>query len=296
MLFLQTMANINLQSVIHPKPFTLNLRGELVTFQQPQIMGIVNLTPDSFFAESRAQSQQQVIEIVGKMIEEGAYFIDLGAVSTRPGSSEVSEMEEADRLMSNLEALYKTFPKTHFSVDTFRSKIAQLAVDAGASIVNDISGGTLDPMLMKTVADLQVPYVIMHMRGSPQNMQKHCNYAHLLNEVIYELSEKLANARYLGIADVLIDPGFGFAKNTQQNFSLLKHLSELLLLDCPLLVGVSRKSMIYKTLNTSPKKALNGTSALHMLALQNGASVLRVHDVREANECIQLFMNYLNAE
>jgi len=295
-LFLQTMANINLQSVIHPKPFTLNLRGELVTFQHPQVMGIVNLTPDSFFAESRVQSQQQVIEIVGKMIEEGACFIDLGAVSTRPGSSEVSEMEEADRLMSNLEALYKTFPKTHFSVDTFRSKIAQLAVDAGASIVNDISGGTLDPMLMKTVADLKVPYVIMHMRGSPQNMQENCNYAHLLNEVIYELSEKLANARYLGIADVLIDPGFGFAKNTQQNFSLLKHLSELLLLDCPLLVGVSRKSMIYKTLNTSPKKALNGTSALHMLALQNGASVLRVHDVCEANECIQLFMNYLNAE
>jgi dihydropteroate synthase len=290
------MANINLQSVIHPKPFTLNLRGELVTFQHPQVMGIVNLTPDSFFAESRVQSQQQVIEIVGKMIEEGACFIDLGAVSTRPGSSEVSEMEEADRLMSNLVALYKTFPKTHFSVDTFRSKIAQLAVDAGASIVNDISGGTLDPMLMKTVADLKVPYVIMHMRGSPQNMQENCDYAHLLNEVIYELSEKLANARYLGIADVLIDPGFGFAKNTQQNFSLLKHLSELLLLDCPLLVGVSRKSMIYKTLNTSPKKALNGTSALHMLALQNGASVLRVHDVCEANECIQLFMNYLNAE
>lgn len=296
MLFLQTMANINLQNVLRPKPFTLNLKGELVTFQQPQIMGIVNLTPDSFFAESRIQSQQQVIETVGEMIEQGVRFIDLGAVSTRPGSSEVGETEEADRLIPALTVLSKTFPETYFSVDTFRSKIAQLAVEAGASIINDISGGTLDPQLMGTVADLQVPYVLMHMRGSPQNMHEQCEYTHLLNEVIFELSERLTNARQLGIADVLIDPGFGFAKTREQNFSLLKHLNELLLLDCPLLVGISRKSMIYKTLNTNPEKSLNGTSALHMLALQNGASVLRVHDVREANECIQLFMTYQNAE
>lgn len=296
MLFLQTMANINLQNVLRPKPFTLNLKGELVTFQQPQIMGIVNLTPDSFFAESRVQSQQQVIEVVGKMIEEGARFIDLGAVSTRPGSSEVDETDEAERLIPAITVLSKTFPETHFSVDTFRSNIAELAVEAGASIINDISGGTQDPQLMRKVAELQVPYVLMHMRGSPQNMQEHYNYTHLLNEVIYELSEKLATTRQLGIADVLIDPGFGFAKTREQNFSLLKHLNELLLLDCPLLVGISRKSMIYKTLNTSPENALNGTSALHMLALQNGASVLRVHDVREASECIQLFMTYQNAE
>lgn len=256
---------------------------------QPVVMGILNLTPDSFFEKSRVAGINELCDRAGKMLEEGATILDIGGQSTRPDSALISSEEELNRLIPSLKALSKAFPEAIISVDTFYADVAEIAVLAGASIVNDVSGGSMDPKLFETVARLKLPYVLTHMRGTPQTMKDHSQYNNVVVDVVKELSVKLAELRNLGVIDVIIDPGFGFAKNVEQNFTLLNSLGQLELLKAPILAGLSRKSMIWKSLNTTADQALNGTTALNMVALQNGARILRVHDVKEAMECIQLF-------
>ena len=253
-------------------------------------MGILNLTPDSFYEGSRFLSLQQVLESGAKMAEEGATFLDLGGYSTRPGAGEISEQEEIDRLLPIIEPLSKFLPEVILSVDSFRSKVARKAVEAGAHIINDVSGGTLDKNMLNTVLDLQVPYILMHMRGTPQTMSQLTNYDNLVTDILRELLETINLLRSSGLPDIIIDPGFGFAKTMDQNFELMDSLGDFQATGCPILVGISRKGMIYKKLDIIPNDALNGTTALHMLALEGGASVLRVHDVLAASEAIKLWM------
>lgn len=270
------------------KPF-INLKGKLVPTDKPVVMGILNITPDSFFANSRIESVQQLIDQAGKMLDEGAAILDLGGVSTRPGSVEVSEQQEIDRLAPAAEALHQHFAHIPLSIDTYRSGVARLMVKSyGAAIINDISAGQLDAEMFRTVGELGVPYVLMHMQGTPQTMQQQPVYDDMMKEVTLFFAEKLAELRQLGVADVIIDPGFGFGKTVTHNFELLAKMDELQVLDCPLLVGVSRKSMIYKTLNSTPLEALNGTTVLHTLVLTKGAFILRAHDVKPAVEAIKL--------
>ncbi|GAB5400582.1 MAG: dihydropteroate synthase [Aureisphaera sp.] len=254
-------------------------------------MGIVNVTTDSFFEASRATQTSEILAKASTHLEEGATFLDVGGYSTRPGSDEISEEEELKRVLPAIETILKEFPKALISVDTFRSQVAKNALEMGACMVNDISGGLLDDNMLDTVAKYQVPYVIMHMRGTPHTMMEDTRYDHITTEVRYYFSERLAAARQAGINDVIVDPGFGFSKTLQQNFELFADLDLLLPLEEPILVGVSRKSMIYKALNSTPNEALNGTTALHAIALQKGASILRVHDVKEAMECVTLLEN-----
>lgn len=268
---------------------TINIRGRLLMLDQPVVMGILNLTPDSFFEKSRVAGINELCDRAGKMLEEGATILDIGGQSTRPDSALISSEEELNRLIPSLKALSKAFPEAIISVDTFYADVAEIAVLAGASLVNDVSGGSMDPKLFETVARLKVPYVLTHMRGTPQTMKDHNQYNNVVVDVVKELSVKLAELRNLGVIDVIVDPGFGFAKNVEQNFTLLNSLGQLELLKAPILAGLSRKSMIWKSLNTTADQALNGTTALNMVALQNGAKILRVHDVKEAMECIQLF-------
>lgn len=270
---------------------TLNCRGQLVDLTQPAVMGILNSTPDSFFAGSRLTSADiasSAVDVAGQMLAEGATFLDVGGYSTRPGAADISPSEEADRVLPVIEAITAHFPSALLSVDTFRASVAQQAVWAGAALINDVSGGTLDPAMFETVAQLGVPYVLMHLRGTPQTMPSLAVYRNLVTDVIDELGVRLAELRTLGIKDIILDPGFGFAKTPAQNFFLLNHLDALRLFDEPLLVGLSRKTTIWKTLNTSVDKALNGTTVLNTIALQKGASILRVHDVREAVEVVKL--------
>lgn len=258
----------------------------------PAVMGILNVTPDSFFADSRLLGHASIsIEAVEKaqhMLADGATFLDIGGYSTRPGAAEVSPIEEADRILPAIEAILDSFPEALISVDTFRASVARQAVESGAALVNDVAGGTLDPAMFETVAELGVPYVLMHLRGTPQTMQSMATYQNVLTEVIDELATQLVELRSLGVKDIILDPGFGFAKTPVQNFELLYHLDALRLFDEPILAGLSRKTTIWKTLNISADEALNGTTVLNTIALQKGASILRVHDVREAVEAVKL--------
>ena len=267
---------------------SVNCRGRLVDLTVPAVMGILNVTPDSFFSGSRIVIEKAV-DIAGNMLTDGATFLDIGGYSTRPGAADVSPAEEADRVLPVIRAILSSFPDALISIDTFRSSVARQAVDAGACLINDVSGGTLDPAMFATVAQLPgVPYVLMHMRGTPQTMQSLATYANVALEVIDELMSRLAELRALGVHDVILDPGFGFAKTAAQNFELLSQLDTFALFDEPILAGLSRKTTIWKTLGISADEALNGTTVLNTVALLKGASILRVHDVREAVETVKL--------
>jgi dihydropteroate synthase len=258
-------------------------------------MGIINVTPDSFYAGSRESEKEGLIRKAEQMIVEGADILDIGGQSTRPGSSRISEDEEYQRVLPAIEAIHSRFPEIVISIDTFYSSVAKAAVEAGATMVNDISAGHLDEMMIPTVAALGVPFVIMHMKGDPQTMKDLCQYDDVSAEVLDALAKKVFQCREAGIKDVIVDPGFGFAKNTSQNFRLLADLASLKMTGCPVLAGLSRKSMVYKTLGISPEESLNGTIALNTLALEHGADILRVHDVREAVALIKLMDAYKKA-
>lgn len=251
-------------------------------------MGILNCTPDSFFDGGKYKNENEILSQVEKMLSEGATFIDLGAYSSKPNAAFVSEEEETNRLLPIVDLLVKHFPDILLSIDTFRASVAEKAIQSGAVIINDISAGSLDQNMFSTVARLQVPYIMMHMKGTPQTMQTLTQYQNICKEMRYYFSEKVAQARQLGINDLIIDPGFGFAKTTEQNFEVLQKLELFQTLNLPLLAGISRKSMIYKTLEITPQESLNGTSILNTIALQKGAKILRVHDVKEAVQCIEL--------
>ena len=273
---------------------TINCKGKLIDLSIPKVMGILNVTPDSFYDGGRYKDEDSILNQVETMLNQGATFIDIGAYSSRPNADFVTEDEELQRIVPIVELLVKHFPEIIISVDTFRSEVAKQTIKAGASLINDISAGFLDENMLETVANLSVPYIMMHMRGTPQTMQTLTDYDNLTKDVNFYFSKRISKARALGIVDLILDPGFGFAKTTQQNFELLNQLELLNIAGLPLLVGVSRKSMIYKTLDTTAQNALNGTTALHMIALQKGAKILRVHDVKEAKECITLY-NQLHA-
>lgn len=273
---------------------TINCKGTLIDLAVPSVMGIINVTPDSFYDGSKTTSESLILQQATFMLQSGATFLDVGGYSSRPDATDISEEEEIHRVLPAITAIIREFPKAYISIDTFRSNVAKAAIDAGACMVNDISAGTLDENMLQEVAKAQVPYIMMHMRGTPQTMKLLTDYKNITKEVLFYFSERLAAARNHNINDIIVDPGFGFAKTTEQNFKVLNHLELFDTLNVPLLAGISRKSMIYKTLNTSAKEALNGTTALHMVALEKGTSILRVHDVKEAIECIQLF-EQLNA-
>lgn len=268
---------------------TLNINGNLVSLDEPKVMGILNITPDSFYADSRVNQETAILKKAEQMVEQGAFILDVGGYSTRPGADDISVEEETRRVTEAISLIRSKFPNTFISIDTFRSKVAKAAVDSGANIINDVSGGNLDKQMFDTVAQLRVPYVLMHMRGTPQTMKTLNQYDNLLVDIGKELAEKCNQLRSIGVADIIVDPGFGFAKSIAQNYELLQNLNYLKRLGYPLLAGLSRKSMIYKTLKIEPQEALNGTTALNMVALQNGANILRVHDVKEAVETIKLY-------
>ena len=268
---------------------TINCKGRLIDLNQPKIMGVINTTPNSFYAESRKTSEKDILKQVEKMLKDGADFIDVGGYSTPPGAPKVEETEELNRVLPALENILKHFPETLISVDTFRANVARQSIEAGAAMINDISAGHLDDEMMKTVAKYQVPYIMMHMRGTPQTMKNLNQYEDLLQDILFYFSERIHAARALGINDLIIDPGFGFAKDISQNFKLLSKMELFKNLELPLLAGLSRKSMIYKTLKISAAEALNGTTFLNSIALSKGANILRVHDVKEAVECAKLF-------
>jgi dihydropteroate synthase len=267
---------------------TLNLRGRLLDLHTPLVMGIVNATPDSFFSGSRAGDEQLLLKKVGTMISEGVDIIDIGGQSTRPGADALTHQQEAQRVLPAVEAVLRAFPEALISIDTFFAPVAAGALDRGASMVNDISGGLLDAAMLQTVARYKVPYVCMHMRGTPQTMHQHTSYTDLITELLDYFIERIEACRAAGIVDIIIDPGFGFSKTVDQNFFLLRNLSALKILARPMLAGLSRKSTIYRTLGITAEEALNGTTVLNTVALMNGASILRVHDVREAKEAVKL--------
>ena len=270
--------------------FTLNCKGRLLVVDKPLVMGIINATPDSFFGGSRFTEVDEIVAKVEKMLSEGADLIDIGGQSTRPGSELISPDEEIKRVVPAIEAIIQKFPDTFISIDTFYSKVAIAAVNGGATIVNDISAGSMDKQMIETVVQLKVPYILMHMKGTPQTMQQNAVYENVSREVLDFFIAKTNELRKAGVLDIIIDPGFGFGKTIDHNFELLKNLSVFKMLDKPVLVGISRKSTIYKTLGVNSDEALNGTSVLNTIALMNGASVLRVHDVKEAKEAVTLFL------
>ncbi|MBT8235075.1 MAG: dihydropteroate synthase [Bacteroidia bacterium] len=267
---------------------TLNCLGNLIDLSTPRVMGILNIAPDSFHDGGRYSQERKWLAQAGKMLEDGATFIDVGGYSSRPDATHISTEEELKRVLPVVQSLITHFPGVIISIDSFRSEVARVVLDMGVAIVNDISGGHADAKMLALAKEYQVPLILMHMKGTPQTMRKMTEYDNLLEEVLLYFSERLAKAHALGINDIVIDPGFGFAKTTEQNFELLDQLGLFQTLEAPVLVGVSRKSMIYKTLGESPKEALNGTSALHMSALERGANILRAHDVKEAMDCITL--------
>jgi dihydropteroate synthase len=269
---------------------SINVKGRLIDFTTPKVMEILNVTPDSFFTKSRFfAGNVSIVAKASEMIEQGATFIDIGGYSTRPHAIDISITEELDRVLPVIEAIIKDFPEIIISIDTFRSEVARAAIKAGAAIINDISGGNLDDKMFETVAELKVPYILMHSRGNPETMSQLNDYQNLTLDVITDLKEKVAQLRALAVKDIIIDPGFGFAKNAKQGFELLRNLEALKIIDLPLLVGISRKSMIWRTLDITANEALNGTTALNMFSLMQGANILRVHDVKEAVETVRLF-------
>ncbi len=270
--------------------YQLNLGNKLFDLSIPAVMGIINVTPDSFYAKSRINGEKNLIHKVGEMVEQGMRILDIGAYSTRPNASPVSIEEETKRLDDALKVIRKRFPDLIVSIDTFRAQVAREMVGRfKVEIINDISGGTLDPLMFETVGDLKVAYVLMHTRGNPETMNSLTDYSDVVAEVFAFLSKRIAQLRVFGVNDIVVDPGFGFAKTLDQNYLLLQNLHLFQELNCPVLAGISRKSMIYKFLGTSADHALNGTTALNMIALSKGASILRVHDVKEAVECVKLY-------
>ena len=272
---------------------TINCAGKLVDLSTPKIMGILNVTPDSFYDGGVHNSDKKILKQVEKMLNDGAVFIDIGAYSSRPDGVNIDENEELNRVVPALELVNNKFPETIISIDTFRSKVAETCLNSGASIINDISAGEMDKKMMEIVGKYKVPYVMMHMKGNPQNMMNKINYDKMLKEIIQYFSKKINQAISHKINDIIIDPGFGFAKDVNQNFDLLNNMDILKILEKPMMVGISRKSMIYKSLQTNAKESLNGTTVLNTISLIKGASILRVHDVKEANECVKL-INALN--
>lgn len=268
---------------------TLNSKGKLIDLSRPVVMAILNLTPDSFYKDSRIASINQALQRTGDFLNAGAKFIDLGAYSSRPGAIHISEEEELNRLIPIVEALVKEFPEALLSIDTFRAKVAETAVQAGGHLINDISAGNLDKAMFETVAKLNVPYVMMHMKGNPQTMQENPSYENIVNEVHDYFADKIKTLMQKGVNDIIIDPGFGFAKTIDHNYTLLQKMEILNSFELPILVGFSRKSMITKVLQNTAGEALNGTTVLNTIALTKGASILRVHDVKEAMECVRLF-------
>lgn len=273
----------------------INVRGRLLSFDRPRIMGILNITSDSFYSGSRVPREKDYLERAEQMLAEGADMLDLGGQSTRPDATLITAEEEKQRVLPAITSILNKFPDTVISVDTFYASVAEAAVNCGAAIINDISAGNMDSNMIKTVAKMQVPYIAMHMRGTPATMQKNPVYKNVSLEILDFFIKKLAECRSAGIKDVIADPGFGFGKNTEHNYSLLGKLAVLQELNIPLMVGISRKSMIWRLLNITPEEALNATSALHMLALQQGAHILRVHDVKPAREVIELWTYYVGA-
>lgn len=272
----------------------LNVHGHLLDLSKPQVMGILNLTPDSFYAASRVQTEEAIRKRVRQIADEGGTMIDVGAYSSRPGADDVSPKEEMERLRRGLKVVREEAPNMPLSVDTFRADVAKMAVEElGADIINDISGGELDPAMFTTVARLGVPYILMHMKGTPKTMQQAPRYDDLLKEVMLYFAKKVQQLRDLGQKDIILDPGYGFGKTLDQNYELLRHQEMLQVFELPLLVGVSRKSMIYHLLGTTPQEALNGTTVLNTIALTKGANILRVHDVKAALEVTQLISQLL---
>ena len=265
----------------------INCKGELICFDTPKVMGILNITPDSFYAQSRT-TPAEVLRKAEQMLEEGATFVDIGGYSSRSNAQEVSPQEELQRVVPVVEVLVKHFPDIRISVDTFRAEVARESLEAGACIINDISAGQIDPAIWEVVAHYQVPYIAMHMRGTPQTMQTYTEYDKLTKDILYYFSQIKDKARQLRINDLIVDPGFGFSKTLAQNYELMQQLALFKALECPILVGISRKSMIYKLLDTTPEAALNGTTVLNTFALLHGADILRVHDVKEAVECVKI--------
>ena len=269
---------------------TANIKGELMDFSSPKVMGILNITPDSFFQGSRKQTEKEIAERVQQMISEGADIIDVGGYSSRPNAAFVCEQEELERLRFGLAILFKESPNAIVSIDTFRANVAKVCIEEyGAAIINDISGGGLDDKMFDTVAALQVPYIIMHMRGTPQSMMEQTQYNHLMKDIFLYFAEKINTLHQKGVNDIWIDPGFGFSKTTDQNYEVLNKLEQFRIFELPVLVGFSRKTMIREVIQVSADEALTGTTALNMLSLTQGADILRVHDVKEAVQTVQLF-------
>jgi len=282
--------SLDFEDKLFPPKITLRIKGKLLLLDRPWIMGIINITPDSFYAGSRFSGKKEdFLEIADKMIRDGADILDIGGYSSRPGADEVSVDEELSRVIPAIEIIKKYNPGTLISIDTFRAEVAKEAVGAGADIINDISAGDLDAEMISTVAGLQVPYIAMHMRGNPKNMQHKTDYDDVLLEIVNFFAKKLQIFNKAGIKDVILDPGFGFAKTLEQNYWILKNLSYFKIIQAPILVGISRKSMIYKKLDLTPEESLNATTALHMAALIHGAGILRVHDVKEAKQTVILY-------
>ena len=268
---------------------TINCKGQLIDLSTPKIMGILNVTPNSFYDGGKFTLSENGLSQVGKMLDEGATFIDIGAYSSKPNAEFVSEEEERNRILPVVQGILNQFPDALLSIDTFRSGIAAVCIENGAAIINDISAGNLDEKMMEVVAKYNVPYIIMHLRGTPQTMQSQINYENIIKEMLFYFSEKVNKARSLGINDLIIDPGFGFAKTLEQNYEVLQNFERFKILDLPLLAGISRKSMVYKPLGLTANEALNGTTVLNTIAVSKGANILRVHDVKEAVECVTLF-------
>ncbi len=268
---------------------TINCKGNLIDLTVPKVMGILNITPNSFFDGGKYSNHDSILQQVQKMITDGATFIDIGAYSSKPNAEFVTENEEIKRILPIVDLVLKHFPETIISIDTFRSQVAQICIENGASIINDISAGNLDDKMFETVAKLQIPYIMMHMKGDPQTMQSLALYDNIVKEILFYFSEKINKARSLGINDLIVDPGFGFAKTIAHNYEVLQKLELFHMLDLPILAGISRKSMVYKTIDSSAQEALNGTTVLNTIALTKGAKILRVHDVKEAVECVKLF-------
>jgi dihydropteroate synthase len=269
---------------------TLNCRGRLLTFRKPLVMGVINLTPDSFHDGGKLGSTDAAVDHAGAMLADGAAILDLGAYSSRPGATDISPEEERDRLLPPLVAIRAAFPEAFISVDTFRSDVANAALECGADMINDISSGALDVELPRVAAAANVPYIAMHMRGTPQTMQQNLAEGSILAEMLGSFGRKIPELRQLGLKDVILDPGFGFGKTLAQNYELARNLEAFAVFGCPVVAGISRKSMVNKVIGSTPATALNGTTALHALLLRNGADILRVHDVREAVEAVKIFL------
>lgn len=268
---------------------TINIKGELFSLDRPVVMGILNVTPDSFFAGSRKRTEAEIAARIEEILAQGGDWIDIGGYSSRPDATPVTADEEMRRLELGLEILSRDYPSVPVSVDTFRADVARCCVEKyGVAMINDISAGELDPEMFRTVADLKIPYIMMHMRGTPQTMASLTDYANLMDEIMLYFAEKVRQLRLMGVSDLILDPGFGFSKTLEQNYELMAHLREFGIFDLPILVGISRKRMIYQLLGGTPEESLNGTTALHTYALLNGADILRVHDVKEAVEAVRI--------